>query len=778
MLAGKMTNIRCLGSIVAGLVSGWALTAAASAPDAATVYAWFKGDQGLAVAADQYFITAWTNLGTAGTNATATQALRNLNRLTRSPQKLHLLTAAGSNTAAIRFSGTDGIWSAKADFGIIATNRTLVFCARILSAADLGFMFDATSFTPGLMRAQVKTGYWHVGASGGTSSSYGPTLGIPTTTVTTNEWQIHTFIAVTNGGVAKFQHFINGAQVGDVPVATNGSLSGLMIGANAAQQFGIQADVAEVLVFDRALDSAARTSVESYLSNKWAGVVEDPDAPPPPLQDFVPVFVAGESGYNCFRIPAMVTTTNGTVIAVADGRLSGCGDIPNPLDLVAKRSFDNGKTWGPLQIIANYGRDPNDRDTYPQNGLTNIARVAGGDAALLLDRTNGRVWVLYDNGAYAAGKPYNRVIKLEMRYSDDDGTTWSPGIDIEALNPELRPAGSEFLAGPGNGIQLERGPHAGRLIFPTYLHGGGGFATLIYSDDHGQTWQLGGNAGTGGGEIQIAETAGGGLIASMRDNGFPGSGVRWFNRSPDGGQTWGTPYTQTAQQSAIPDPGCQGNIFRLTTTNDSNASRLIHANAAHASSRVNMMLRLSYDEGQTWPVSHLVYPGGSAYSSVTRLATGDVGLFFEKDPYGSLFFTRRSVAQITDGNDSLPPYAAWAGERFSPAQLMNPALSGPEADPDGDGFDNHAEFVAGTDPLDAESFPRLKLQSAGTNAPRLSFTVASNKSYTVQFCDALDAGSWKRYSDIAARPTGSLMEIPISATNAAGFFRLATPQLP
>lgn len=777
MLAGKMKFIRHTWGVVGGLALGGSL-AAATAPNPPTVYAWFKGDHGLGIAADQYSITTWTNLGTAGTNATATQARRNLNRLTRNPQKLHLLTPAGSHTAAIRFRGTDGIWSAKADFGILSTNRTLALSARILNAEDQGFLFDATSFTPGLMRAQVRTGYWHLGTSGGTNNSYGPALGSPTSVALTNVWQVHTFMVVTNGGAANFQHFINGIQVGDVTVATNGSLSGLMLGANAAQQFGLQADVAEVLVFDRALDHASRASVETYLSNKWRGVIEDPNPPPPPARDFVPVFVAGESGYNCFRIPALVTTTKGTVIAVADGRLSGCGDIPNPLDLVAKRSFDNGQTWGPLQVIANYGSDPHDRDTYPQNGLTNIARVAGGDAALLLDRTNGRVWVLYDNGAYAAGQPYNRVIKLEMRYSDDDGAAWSPGMDIEALNPGLRPAGSEFLAGPGNGIQLERGPHGGRLIFPAYRHGSGGFATLIYSDDHGQTWQLGGNAGTGGGEIQITETADGGLLASMRDNGFPGSGARWFNRSTDGGLTWGTPYTQTANQSAIPDPACQGNVFRLTTTNESNANRLLHANAAHASSRVNMTLRLSYDDGQTWPVSHLVYAGGSAYSSVTRLATGEVGLCFEKDPYGSLHFTRRSVAQISDGADTLPPYTVWAGERFSPAQLMDPAISGPDADPDGDGFSNHAEFVAGTDPLDGEHFPKLKLQSSGPHAPRLSFTVASNKSYTVQFRDALAAGAWERYSDIPAQPTGSWMEIPVSATNAAGFFRLAIPQLP
>src|SRR5438094_877360 len=160
---------------------------------------------------------------------------------------------------------------------------------------------------------------------------------------------------------------------------------------------------------------------------------------------FVPVFVGGEEGYACFRIPAMVTTAKGALLAAADGRISGCGDIPNPLDLVLKRSLDNGRTWTRLQVIADYGKNTNDTDVYPAYGVTNpVPRVAAGDAALLLDRTNGRVWVLYDNGAYVPGKHNKRALKLELRSSDDDGVTWSPGIDLEGQNPGLRPGGTDF----------------------------------------------------------------------------------------------------------------------------------------------------------------------------------------------------------------------------------------------------------------------------------------------------------------------------------------------
>lgn len=393
-------------------------------------------------------------------------------------------------------------------------------------------------------------------------------------------------------------------------------------------------------------------------------------APTSPTSRFLPIFIGGQEGYGCYRIPAMVTTTRGTIIAMADGRISGCGDIPNPLDLVMKRSFDNGKTWTPLKVVVNYGSDPSDSDVYPGVGITNpIPRVSGGDAALLVDHQNGRVWTLYDNGGISGG----RKIKLEMRFSDDDGANWSGPHDIEAMNPGLRPQGREFLTGPGNGVQLRYGPHAGRLIFPVYVYDRFSSSLVIYSDDHGITWKRGGIAGAGGGEIQVAETAGGGLLASMRDNNFPTSGVRTFSRSTDGGITWGAPFTSAPGQPALPDPDCQGSILRISTTNDSNRSRLVFANPAHSSSRVAMTLRLSYDEGQTWTASNLVYSGSSAYSAVAPLANGDVGLLFEAANYKRIDFVRRSVAEISGGTDK-PPRSAQRGLPVPPRAGFRPQL--------------------------------------------------------------------------------------------------------
>ncbi|HEX5222607.1 MAG TPA: thrombospondin type 3 repeat-containing protein, partial [Verrucomicrobiae bacterium] len=127
--------------------------------------------------------------------------------------------------------------------------------------------------------------------------------------------------------------------------------------------------------------------------------------------------------------------------------------------------------------------------------------------------------------------------------------------------------------------------------------------------------------------------------------------------------------------------------------------------------------------------------------------------------------------------DSLPAYDVWKATQFSPAQLMNSAISGPDADPDGDGYNNQAEFTAGTNPLDGASKLKLNLTPTPTNA-LLNFEGISNKAYTVQFCDALGVGLWQRYADVGALPSNTTVVLALLPTNLAGFFRLITPQLP
>lgn len=760
----KATRVTVLFGLV---ISSSGLLQAAVPPDPNSVYAWFKADVGTLTNAAGA-VTSWVNQASSGTN-------RNLTRFGGAPQRVTVATPTGQ-MGFLRFLGADNLYAIPASFGSLSQSRTIGAYFRLNSTSS-GFLFDGAS-NVGMTRAQVRDGSWQAGIQPPPVAN-GANADAVTLPANSGVWQLHFFSFELLGANTRVTHSLAGGPSLTYTNAQTNGLAAMIVGQNVSQSFGLSADLLEFLVYDRVPSAAEKRELADYLTNKWAAVLADTNLPPASPPGRVSVFVNGRDGYACYRIPALVTTTNGTVIAVADGRLSNCGDIPNPLDLVAKRSFDNGRTWTALQVIANYGSNSSDTDTYPSYGITNpVPRVAGGDAALLVDRTNGRVWVLYDNGGAASGKPYNRAIKLEMRFSDDDGATWSGPLDLEALNPGLRPSAPELLTGPGNGIQIAGGTNAGRLVFPVYIQGGPSYSSLIFSDDHGQSWHLGGNAGTGGGEIQVAETAGGAMLATIRDAGLPATGVRYFSRSTDGGLAWTAPYYMMTTPPSIPDPVCQGSILRLSTTNDSNASRLIHANAANSSSRNNMTLRISYDEGQTWPASNQVYAGGSAYSALAPLASGEVGLLFEIDNYARIDFVRRSVADMTAAADSLPPYIVWAGEHFNPAQLSNPIISGAQADADHDGMTNYAEFMAGTDPLNPGSVLKLDISSAGTNDAILAFPAASNRSYTVQSTSSLSTSSWQRFLDFQGRPTNAVIEVPISRNHQTQLFRVTTPKSP
>lgn len=141
----------------------------------------------------------------------------------------------------------------------------------------------------------------------------------------------------------------------------------------------------------------------------------------------------------------------------------------------------------------------------------------------------------------------------------------------------------------------------------------------------------------------MAETAGGGILASLRDHTWPTNGVRGFSRSSDGGRTWSATFFGFTNPPVIPDPSCQGSILRLGAAKDGKASALVHANAADPVSRSNMVLRVSFDDGHSWPVSNQVYSGRSAYSALAPLADGAVGLLFESDGYERIDFTRQAV---------------------------------------------------------------------------------------------------------------------------------------
>ena len=347
------------------------------------------------------------------------------------------------------------------------------------------------------------------------------------------------------------------------------------------------------------------------------------------------VFFAGVDGIWEYRIPALVATTKGTLLALCDARVEKPGDAPNNIDLVLKRSFDNGETWSRMTTIVDF---PGYR--------------AACDPCMLVDRKAGNIWVIYDhvwpnlealekaNRTLPEGlKPgtKGRIIMLHAIVSEDEGQTWSQPREITSLLTQ--PGWVAVMAAPGMGIQTR----SGRLVVPCYSRriqasSQGDYSSVAYSDDHGKSWQLGSAAGPATNECQVVELADGQLMLNMRS--YQGKGCRAVATSKDGGKTW----SELRHDTTLVEPRCQAGLIRYPAEAGGDArSRLLFSNPAHGKERVNMTVRLSHDSGKTWPVSRVIHAGPSAYSCLTVLQDGSIGLLYENgndSPYERISFAR------------------------------------------------------------------------------------------------------------------------------------------
>ena len=356
-------------------------------------------------------------------------------------------------------------------------------------------------------------------------------------------------------------------------------------------------------------------------------------APKPPLE--TDVYTSGTEGYHTFRIPAMVTSTEGTLLAFCEGRMGGGGDSGD-IDIVLKRSTDGGKTWSELLVVAD----------HEENTIGNPCPV--------VDRSTGRIWLPLTwnlgsdrEGQIMAGKSED-VRRVYITYSDDDGLTWAPIREISATT--RRDHWRWYATGPGCGIQLARGEYEGRLVIPANHsdHSDGSKhpyrSHVFFSDDHGRTWQLGGVLDEKTNESTIVELADGRLLDNMRS--YHGEHRRAIATSADGGQTW----SDVTLDETLIEPVCQANVLRYTFPEADGKSRILFANPA-STGRQMMTVRVSYDEGQTWPVAKLVYAGSAAYSCMTVLADASIGLVYERDGYRKITFARFDLPWLTDGQD-------------------------------------------------------------------------------------------------------------------------------
>lgn len=322
------------------------------------------------------------------------------------------------------------------------------------------------------------------------------------------------------------------------------------------------------------------------------------------------IYKAGEEGYSCFRIPAMITTGKGTVLAFAEARRNNCGDAGD-IDLIVKRSVDGGNTWGALEMI--------------WNDSTNTC----GNPSPVLDKRTGNIILLStwnlgaDHEKAIVNKTSRDTRRVFVLSSADDGNTWSVPIDI--TKDVKRDNWTWYATGPGSGIQIEKGKYKGRLVVACdHVEAGSkvSFSHTIYSDDDGKTWILGGTAPQGKvNESTVAELPGGKLMLNMRNSSE--MRYRQISISKDGGRSWSDIYSDTT----LIEPVCQGSLIRYDYPGKKKF--MLFSNPASKTSRTAMTVRASYNKGKTWRWSKLLYSGPSAYSNLAVLPNGNIACLFE-----------------------------------------------------------------------------------------------------------------------------------------------------
>jgi hypothetical protein len=359
------------------------------------------------------------------------------------------------------------------------------------------------------------------------------------------------------------------------------------------------------------------------------------------------VFQSENEGYHTFRIPAIVRATNGTLLAFTEGRKNSSSDSGD-IDLVLKRSFDNGRTWGRLQIIGDDG--PN---TF-------------GNPLPILDATTGKVLLLTTHNAgrvteaqVLAGTVRDRRVFVQA--SGDNGATWSAAREI--TDQVKRPNWRGYATGPGHGIQLTRGPHAGRLIAPcdhttsistTWSACG---AHLLYSDDDGTTWRIGADDSPGTGlinpnESTAVELTDGRIYSLARNQQGHAQGHRAFALSSDGGATFDAPFRIV---TGLVSPVVEAVLLRSSAVDGGgDTNRILLSAPGDAAARKNMTIRSSFDETRTWNAGKLIYAGPSAYSDLVKLPENRIGLLYEsgaKQPYERITFAGFGVGFLDSSRE-------------------------------------------------------------------------------------------------------------------------------
>lgn len=346
------------------------------------------------------------------------------------------------------------------------------------------------------------------------------------------------------------------------------------------------------------------------------------------------VFENGESAYACFRIPAIVRSPQGLLLAFAEGRKLSCSDFGD-VDIVLKTSADEGRSWSPLRVIANNG---------------NLQSSNAAPVFDLLDPAfpQGRLFLFYNTGTVSENECRQGKGIREVWYtvSTDQGQSWAAPVNITAQvskphMPSVHPAYQDpadwrtYANTPGHALQLASG-----RIFVAANHSAGPAQDAFrdyrahgyFSDDHGVTFKLSPDIHYPGSNESIAAALpGGGLLMSIR-NQSGDTPCRLLALSRSGGESWDSLWVA----SGLPDPVCQGSLLDVSMKDGQRV--LLHSNPADSQKRCCLTLKISYDQGYHWLSLQEIYSGSAAYSDLVQITPDKVGVLFELDQYTRIGF--------------------------------------------------------------------------------------------------------------------------------------------